>query len=108
MVDLSRRGFLRGTLGVGAATVAGSLGFARLAQPLAVAGFGHWRLDPASMVALGFRSVANADTAAELSVSIPGTMALAGFELSTQALFVPIGDETSARFSAAVTHAILP
>ena len=37
-----------------------------------------------------------------------GTIALAGFELSTQAWFVPIGDESSARFSAAVTHAILP
>jgi hypothetical protein len=81
-------------------------GVARLTRPITFPGFGRWWLDPAVLLPLGFATVANADATATLAFTIPAEPALVGLELSVQALFVPVGNEAAARFSAAVTHAI--
>jgi hypothetical protein len=82
--------------------------FERLTTPLVVPGLGHWRLDPSWTVPFGFLSVADADTAADLAVTLPHDPAFAGLELTLQALFAPSSAPATIGLSAAATHVLRP
>jgi hypothetical protein len=56
---------------------------------------------------LGLASVPDADTAVELSVPVPNSLALHGVPLASQALFVPGSPPAAARLSNATAHSLV-
>jgi hypothetical protein len=84
----------------------GNASTSRLSTPIHVPGLGILHLDPAMYAPLGLAVITDADASVELGLFVPNNPTLVGVELSSQALFWPVGNDSLARLSAVVTRPI--
>ncbi len=90
----------RAANGVSGASVAVPvISFGLAAAPVSLPRLGVFQLDSITAVTLPLVQILNADTEAQLAFTIPASTNLVGLELASQALFIPVGNESASHFS---------
>ena len=72
-----------------------------------VPGLGEFRLDPVTAVTLPIALLVSPSGEGEVTIPIPASTNLVGLELASQALFIPVGNESAMHFSNAVVREVL-
>ena len=98
----------RATNGTNATIALVAVALGRLPQPVELGAWGRLHLDPALTAPLAVVTIPNNDTTVDTSLAIPANPTLLGTDLSTQALFMPLGNPDGVHLSAVQTHPLIP